>query len=105
DHFNPTSADIAFRGNAVDLYQAFGAAYSANPNNVTGNDYDEVSEKIWAGYAQLTWDGDLMGRPAGLVVGARFETTKVKSFARFNQPDYFEWDSDNDFTRVLRLVP
>jgi TonB-dependent receptor len=104
DHFTPGNAEIAFRGNAVDLYEAFAQAYSANPINVTGNDYDEVSEKIWAGYAQLTWDGDLMGRPAGVVAGVRYENTKVSSFARFNQPDYIEWDSDNDFTRVLRLV-
>lgn len=104
DHYSPTSADIGFRGNAVDLYEVFAEAYSANPINVTGNDYDEVSEKIWAGYAQLTWDGDVMGRPAGVVAGVRFENTKVHSFARFNRPDYFEWDSDNDFTRVLRLV-
>src|SRR5690606_23354597 len=27
------------------------------------------------------------------------------SYAQFNQPDVIEWDSDNDFTRVLRLVP
>lgn len=107
DHYTVTDADIAFRGNAVDLYQAFASHYEGlgNPINVSGSDFDQVQEKILSLYAQLTWDGELMGRPAGLVAGARWENTKVESFARFNQPDVIEWDSDNDFTRVLRLVP
>ncbi|WP_342768296.1 TonB-dependent receptor [Sphingomonas gilva] len=105
DHYNPTDAQIAFRGNAVDLYEAFAAAYSANPINVTGSDFDQVEEKIWSVYAQFTWNGEIMGREAGLVAGARFENTKVRSYAQFNQPDWIEWDSDNDFSRILRLVP
>ncbi len=107
DHYTVTDADIAFRGNAVDLYQAFASHYEGlgNPINVSGSDFDRVEEKILSLYAQLTWDGELMGRPAGLVAGARWENTKVDSYAQFNQPDVIEWDSDNDFTRVLRLVP
>jgi TonB-dependent receptor len=103
DHYNVTSADIAFRGNAVDLYQAFAPFYEdlGRPIDISGNDYDEVREKIWAAYAQLTWKGELMGREAGLVVGARFENTKVNSYARVIPPTRIEWDSDNDFTRVL----
>ena len=105
DRYNATDAEIAFRGNAVDLYDAFAQAYSANPIAVTGNEFDQVEEEIWAAYAQFTWKGDLMGRPAGLVAGVRWENTKVNSFARFNQPDRIEWDSDNDFSRILRIVP
>lgn len=103
DRYSPTSADVAFRGNAVDLYQTFASHYEGlgNPINVNGNDHDEVSEKIWATYAQLSWNGDLMGRPAGLVAGVRFENTNVRSFARVIPPSYIEWDSDNDFTTVL----
>jgi TonB-dependent receptor len=103
DHYSPTSADIAFRGNAVDLYQAFAPHYEnlGHPIDISGDDYDEVGEKIWAAYAQLTWKGTLMDRPAGFVAGVRFENTKVDAFSRVAQPDRIEWDSDNDFTRVI----
>ncbi len=103
DRYNPTDAQIAFRGNAVDLYQAFADAYAARGNqiSVTGNDFDRVGEKIWAGYAQLTVKGDLMGRPATLVAGVRYENTKVTSNSLVAQPDRIEWDSDNDFSRVV----
>jgi TonB-dependent receptor len=101
--YDATSADVAFRGNAVDLYNAFAPVYAArgNPINITGNDFDTVQEKIWAGYAQLGWKGDLMNVPAGIVAGARYEVTKVKSTSLIATPDRIEWDSDNDFTRVL----
>ena len=103
DHYSITDADIAFRGNAVDLYEAFAPFYvnRGNPINISGNDYDEVGEKIWSVYAQLTWKGELMGRPAGLVAGARFENTEVTAFSRVAAPTVIEWDSDNDFTRVI----
>ncbi|WP_305098529.1 TonB-dependent receptor [Croceibacterium aestuarii] len=103
DHYSVTDADVAFRGNAVDLYQAFAPYYAnlGNPINVTGDDYDRVGEKIWAAYAQLTWKGTMMGRPAGLVAGVRYENTKVTAFSRVAQPVRIEWDSDNDFTRVI----
>jgi TonB-dependent receptor len=103
DHYTVTNADIAFRGNAVDLYQAFEPYYTnlGNPVNVTGNDFDRVGEKIWAAYAQLSWKGTLADRPASLVAGVRFENTKVTAFSRVAQPTRIEWDSDNDFTRVI----
>jgi TonB-dependent receptor len=103
DHYKPGDAGIAFRGNAVDLYEAFAQAYTArgNPINVSGNDFDRVQEKVWAGYAQFSWNGDLMGRKASLTAGARFENTKVLSSSIVAQPDRIEWDSDNDFTRVI----
>ncbi len=103
DHYSVTDADIAFRGNAVDLYNALAAHYEGlgNPINVSGDDHDEVTEKILSAYAQLTWDGMLMDRPAALVAGVRFENTKVDAFSIVAQPDRIEWDSDNDFTRVI----
>jgi TonB-dependent receptor len=101
--YNATDAEIAFRGNAVDLYNAFAPVYAArgNPINLTGNDFDTVQEKIWSGYAQLGWKGDLMSVPAGIVAGARYEITNVTSTSLIATPDRIEWDSDNDFTRVL----
>jgi len=109
DHYKPTDADIAFRGNAIDLYDAFADFYAArgNPINISGDDFDRVREKIWSGYAQLTWKGDLMGRKAGIVAGVRYENTKVTANSLVAQPDRIEWDSDNDFTRVISstIVP
>jgi TonB-dependent receptor len=107
DHYKVTDADIAFRGNAVDLYNVFAPYYEQQGHtiDVSGSAYDRIREKIWAIYAQFNWKGELMGRPASLVAGARYENTKVNAYAKFNTPDRIEWDSDNDFTRVLRLVP
>ena len=109
DKYKVTDANIAFRGNAVDLYKAFAAAYQArgNPINVSGNDFDRVKETVWSGYAQFTWKGDFMGSKAGLTAGVRYENTKVTSNSRVARPDRIEWDSDNDFTRVIsaEIVP
>lgn len=107
DHYRPTNAQIAFRGNAVDLYQAFADAYAANPILTTGDDFDEVKEKVWSVYAQLGWDGELMGRKAGIVAGVRFENTRVTANSRVAQPAYIVWQSDNDFNRVVSttIVP
>src|SRR6185436_18477274 len=44
DHYHPTDAQIAFRGNAIDLYEAFANFYAANPINITGDDSDQVEE-------------------------------------------------------------
>lgn len=101
--FDVTGGETAFRGNAVDLAEVFGPLYAGrgNPNNVSGNDYDEVGEEIFAAFAQLTWGGELAGRPAGLVAGVRWENTQTTSFSRVAVPTRIEWDSDNDFTRVI----
>jgi TonB-dependent receptor len=111
DHYSPTNAEVAFRANAVDLMEIFSPLYAAdgsplvdgvqpgNPVDITGNEFDRVKEKVWAGYAQLTWAGEIAGREAGLAVGARYETTKVSSFAEVDEPAYIRWESDNDFRR------
>jgi TonB-dependent receptor len=113
DHYHPGDADVAFRGNAVDLYDVLSAAYAAdgnpflpgiqpgNPINATAGLDDEVKEKIWAGYVQFTWNGDVMGRPAGVVAGVRYENTKVTANSIITQPARIAWVSDNDFTTVL----
>jgi TonB-dependent receptor len=113
DHYKPGDAEIAFRGNAVDLYEVLSAAYAAdgnpflpgiqpgNPINATAGLDDEVKEKIWAGYVQFTWNGDVMGRPAGVVAGVRYENTKVTANSIITAPARIAWVSDNDFTTVL----
>lgn len=103
DKYDVTDADIAFRANAVDLFEIFEPYYAdlGNPNNVTGNEYDEVGEKILSAYAQLNWDGELADRPVQIVAGVRWENTKTTAYSRVAVPDRIEWDSDNDFTRVI----
>ena len=96
-------AQTAFRGTAVELFQMFEPFYAAqgNPNNITGNEFDRVGEEIWSAYAQFNWNGSLGDRPANLVAGVRWENTKTTSFSLVDQPLRIEWDSDNDFTRVV----
>jgi TonB-dependent receptor len=103
DHYNPTDAQVDFRGNAIELYDVFGAYYAAQGNavSVTGNSYDEVVEKVIAGYAQVSWDGEFAGHKANLVGGVRWENTKVDSFALVAKPSMVVWKSDNDFNTVV----
>lgn len=103
DRYAVGDAGVAFRGNAVELFQIFEPFYAArgNPNNVTGNEFDRVGEKIWSAYAQFNWDGQLGDRPANLVAGVRWENTQTTAFSLVDQPLRIEWDSDNDFTRVV----
>jgi TonB-dependent receptor len=106
--FDATDAQVAFRGNAVDLYNVFSPHYAAmgpiNQVSITGNDFDEVNETIYAIFAQFTWNGELFGRRAGLVAGARWENTKVESTALVDIPLQIVWKSDNDFTREVSGV-
>jgi len=101
----------AFRGNAVDLFNVFSPVYQAladsgalGPNRalrVTGRDDNTVREKVAAAYGQLTWKGQLAERPASLVLGARYERTKVRSVSQLAIPTAIIWTSDNDFTRAV----
>ena len=58
---------------------------------------DSIREKIASVYGQLTWKGQIAGADATLVVGARYEVTKVSAFSRVNGPSAIIWTSDNDF--------
>jgi TonB-dependent receptor len=102
DHYEPGDSAVAFRGNAVDLYNALSAAYAGmgNPVNITGDDFDVVEEEIYAGYAQFSWRGDVVGVPARLVAGVRYEHTELESTALITVPQAIVWVSDNDFTRI-----
>lgn len=100
DKFEPGMAPIAFWANAVDLWAAVGPAYDGIPGRelaVNNDQFDQVDEEIWGGYAQLTLKGDLMGVPAGLVAGVRYERTNVKSASEIAVPQSIVWLSNNDF--------
>ncbi|WP_319951556.1 TonB-dependent receptor [Sphingomonas caeni] len=115
DHFNPGatgSSLIAFRANAVDLYNKLSPAYAADgdpatagiqpghPVNISGNNYNVVSEKTWAVYGQFSWRGDIGGMPSTFLAGVRYEKTDVVSTALVTVPQAILWVSDNDFTRI-----
>lgn len=115
DTYHPTNAQIAFRGNAVDLYQAFAAAYAADGNPLlpgiqpgnaiaaTGSDYDRIREKVTSIYTQLSWKGEFGGRPVQIVGGLRWENTKVDALAIVAPPTGIVWNADNDFSRPVDL--
>ncbi|WP_347302798.1 TonB-dependent receptor [Croceibacterium sp. TMG7-5b_MA50] len=113
DKFDATSNEISFRGNAVDLLNIFSPIYAqdrqplipgtqaptaTNQRRVTSNDFDEVSEKILAVYAQTTFGFDIGGRDARITAGVRYENTKVDSVAQQAIPNAIIWTSDNDFS-------
>lgn len=104
---------IAFRANAIDLYNALSPAYAAdrNPFNgvadagspveVNGRDYNVVGEKTWAVYGQVTFAGELGAMPLQVVAGVRYESTDVDATSLVAVPTGIRWISDNDFTRVF----
>lgn len=116
DDFDPASTGaslIAFRGNAVDLYEVLSAAYAAdrnpmnnvadpgNPVSVSGQDFNTVSEQTWSIYGQLTWEGEIGSMPANMSAGVRYESTDVLSTSLVSIPSEIRWVSDNDFTRIV----
>jgi TonB-dependent receptor len=94
---------VAFRGNAVDLYNALSSRYAAQGNAVasTGASDDSVGEKTWAVFAQGSWKGELGAMPTNLVAGLRYEKTKVTSTSLISVPQSINWVADNDFTTIL----
>ena len=70
----------------------------SHANNIDGNTDNRVKEDIWAVYGQVTWKGELGGRKASLVAGARYESTKVNSTSLQQVPLAVIWQADNDFT-------
>ncbi|WP_337587826.1 TonB-dependent receptor [Sphingomonas phyllosphaerae] len=101
DHFNPASEGaslIAFRGNAIDLYNVLSPYYSQRgaPPAPSAPADDTVQEKIWSVFGQFTWNGEVAGKAANLVIGARYEQTRVVSDA-VQTYNNIVWTADNDF--------
>jgi TonB-dependent receptor len=102
DAFNPGStgsALIAFRGNAVDLNNVLSPYYAQRGKPVGPNppSDDTVAEKTWAIFGQMTWNGEIAGRRAQAVIGARYEQTDVRSVGIQAIPSAIRWAADNDF--------
>ena len=87
---------IAFRGNAIDLYNALSPFYGGSLNLNHGINTDK--EQVYAAYAQATWHGQLGGMDAGVVAGVRYEHTQERAQSLAVQPTAIVWNADNDFT-------
>jgi len=98
---------IAFRGNAVNLYDKLSTYYAGQGNAIgfTARQNNTVKETIYAGYAQVTWKGQLAGHETSLVAGARYEHTKEEAIGIQYLPSSISWVSDNDFTINLANTP
>jgi TonB-dependent receptor len=99
--YTPGDAEIAFRGNAADLYRGLSAGYAGNPVNVSGRQFNVVEEDIIALYAQFGMDAEFLGRPAHLLAGVRYEETEVDVLALVSAPAAIVWQADNDFNPVV----
>ncbi|WP_443749628.1 TonB-dependent receptor [Asticcacaulis solisilvae] len=97
--FTPGQANIAFRGNALDIYEAMAKSPLYNATIPTAAmTSNTVQEDIKAVYGQFTMKGDFLGRPATVVAGLRYEKTDVDASAMQSQPVAIRWTADNDFT-------
>ncbi|HEV7607795.1 MAG TPA: TonB-dependent receptor [Steroidobacteraceae bacterium] len=112
EDFNPVGAPTGgWKGNANVLGQwALDHGYrnwteSSAPDgelrfNPGYNNNSIVGEDTQAVYAQVALKFELGGKPSNLVVGARYEDTKVHSVSSILVPSALLWQDDNDFQVV-----
>ncbi len=102
-------AATAFRGNAIDIYNALSAAYNApgglgGPNGTPltngAGSVNTVEEDVASAFIQYTTKFEFMSFPADLNAGLRFEQTKVKSASLQLVPTAFLWQGNNDWKPV-----
>ena len=89
-------AETAFMGDAAVLFPLFQSAYPQNGVSVNSSQ-NQVKEKIWAAFANFSWDFDLGSVGTILNVGLRYEDTDVDSAAFQAVPNTVLWIADNDF--------
>ena len=96
DDYPVGQAQVAFRGDATDLFGPLSAAYPGNAVsiNASGN---QVDEDILAFYAQFGLQSELLGRPVSITGGLRYEKTEVEALAAQAVPTQIRWTADNDF--------
>jgi len=86
----------AFRGDATQLWQRFNVAGTPSGSPT----HNIVDEKVWAVYAQVDANFELLGRPANITAGVRYEHTNSKSTAFQTVPQSIVWTQNNDFTTI-----
>lgn len=95
--FDVGDAGVAFRGDALALYNALAAGYGATipTASLTSN---TIEENVRAAYAKFRMEGELVGLPTKVVAGLRYEETDVDASAVQSIPTAIRWTADNDFT-------
>ena len=98
DDFAVGQADVAFKGDAAELYRILTPIYEARGNAVSVNTTEDwVEEDIMALYAQFQVESEFMGRDVRITGGLRYEETDVSSKAVQAVPTDILWTADNDF--------
>ena len=98
DDFAVGQADVAFKGDAAELYRILTPIYEARGNAVSVNTTEDwVEEDIMALYAQFQMESEFMGRDVRITGGLRYEETDVSSKAVLAAPTDVLWTADNDF--------
>ncbi|WKL57033.1 TonB-dependent receptor [Asticcacaulis sp. ZE23SCel15] len=95
--FTPGDSSVAFRGNALDIYNALADGYNVSIPTaaITSN---QIEEDIKAIYGQFMMKGDFLGMSATVVAGLRYEKTDVTASALQSLPTAIRWTADNDTT-------
>ena len=106
DHYNPGNDPetlTAFRGDAAKVYAALSPYYASRGNAIStsGRADNRVREDIWSAYGQVTWSGEIGGRKANLVAGARFEHTKSRSTSIQSIPVDIHWIGPIDLPIII----
>jgi TonB-dependent receptor len=96
DGYPVGNAQVAFRGDAADLFGPLSAAYSGNTLSINAN-ANQVDEDILAFYAQFGLQSELLGRNVSITGGLRYEQTEVEAIAAQAVPSQIRWTADNDF--------
>ena len=96
DGYPVGNAQVAFRGDAADLFGPLSAAYPGNTLSINAN-ANQVDEDILAFYAQFGLQSELLGRNVSITGGLRYEQTEVEALAAQAVPSQIRWTADNDF--------
>ncbi len=94
---NPTPAEAALGINS-DNFNSFPNGKYANYGSYNVNRL--IEEEVNAVFAQFKGSFELIGMPANVIAGVRYEETDVTSTSVVKKPTMLQWDSDNDWTRI-----
>lgn len=91
-----------FRGNALDIFDATSAYYSAQGNDpfLLQSNFDIVTEEVMAVYAQFDGEFNLADRLVRISAGLRYEQTDLTAFTQSAPTTAIVWTGDQDFDRV-----
>ena len=97
--FNHAGADpVGWEANATALGQWAAKQYGVNLASSTNWDQNNgVEEKTQAVYGEIGLNGELANRTWHLLVGARYESTDVRSKSNVLVPKDIRWTDNNDY--------